>query len=366
MRAALLSLASLLIFPACNTAELYVGNTPHERFGPREAEPAPEEPVDPGADAAPPSAKDAAPNTKCSAFDPRSVAAQVGITPEQGETPYVNTLTKAKTKIDVMIYIMGAGGVLNTLKAKAQAGVKVRVLMDVGSRSINQKYADQLTAAGAQVAWSDPVFPYMHAKMLVVDDEEAVISTGNYLIYNIQDERNYQAIVRDPEDVQTMSALFEADWNRRSPDLQCTRLLVSPVNSKQRILDVINAAKKTLYIESMQLADWDVRNAVVARKRAGVDVRVILAAPSWVDTNTAAGQFLVQNQIAAKYLTTPEVHAKAIMTDGELAYIGSENLSSTSLTKNREVGLVLTKVEKAGIDAMVATFDKDWAAATSF
>jgi phosphatidylserine/phosphatidylglycerophosphate/cardiolipin synthase-like enzyme len=256
--------------------------------------------------------------------------------------------------------------VLNTLKAKAQAGVKVRVLMDVGSRSINQKYADQLTAAGAQVAWSDPAFPYMHAKMIVVDDEEAVISTGNYLIYNIQDERNYQAIVRDPEDVATMAGLFDADWNRKSPDLRCTRILVAPVNAKQRILDVINAAKKTLYIESMQFADWDVRNAVAARKRAGVDVRVLLAAPSWVDTNAAAGQFLTQNQIAAKYLTTPELHAKAIIADGEIAYVGSENLSSTSLTKNREVGIVLTKIEKTGIDAMTSTFDKDWAAGTAF
>ena len=55
---------------------------------------------------------------------------------------------------------------------------------------------------------------------------------------------------------------------------------------------------------------------------------------------------------------------KAIVADGARAYTGSENLSYTSLNKNREVGVVLT--EKLAISAMVTTFDKDWAIATPF
>jgi phosphatidylserine/phosphatidylglycerophosphate/cardiolipin synthase-like enzyme len=58
------------------------------------------------------------------------------------------------------------------------------------------------------------------------------------------------------------------------------------------------------------------------------------------------------------------VHVKSIVVDGARAYIGSENLSYTSLSKNREVGLGVT--DAAAITSIAHTFDADWAAATPF
>lgn len=95
----------------------------------------------------------------------------------------------------------------------------------------------------------------------------------------------------------------------------------------------------------MQLGDGDVRDALVARKKAGANVRAILADPGWIDANAEAAAFLAQNGIDARW-------------------VGSINLSWTSLTNNREVGLVVT--EKANIDAIRGTFEKHWATATPF
>jgi phosphatidylserine/phosphatidylglycerophosphate/cardiolipin synthase-like enzyme len=288
----------------------------------------------------------------------------VWVEPDAGEKPFVDVLAKAKTNIRVMVYLMGYGGILTTLEQKAKAGVKVQVILDASQINTNQKYMDMLTAAGAQVHWSDPSFTYMHAKVFVVDDAEAVISTGNYSLSQMKKERNYAARDTDPADVETLTALFDADWNKKAPDLKCTRLLVSPVNARQRLLDLIGSAKKTLDIESMQFADKDVRMAVAARHAAGVTVRVLLADPSWITTNADAAQFLMMNGIEARYLLSPTVHVKAIDVDGERAYLGSENLSYTSLTKNREVGVVT--LEADDLMLMGTTFDKDWAAATAF
>jgi phosphatidylserine/phosphatidylglycerophosphate/cardiolipin synthase-like enzyme len=55
---------------------------------------------------------------------------------------------------------------------------------------------------------------------------------------------------------------------------------------------------------------------------------------------------------------------KAIVVDGAAAYAGSENLSYTSLSKNREVGAIFD--EPANDAAMQATFATDWASATPF
>ena len=133
-----------------------------------------------------------------------------------------------------MIYEMGYGGILDTLKAKATAGVPVRVLLDQ-SREVasNQKYYDQLAAAGAQVKWSDPKFTYQHAKFFVVDRAVAVISTGNYSKdYSIDLERNFVATDRDPADVGDLVALFAADWGGIDPAMSCTRMVISPINSR--------------------------------------------------------------------------------------------------------------------------------------
>jgi len=114
----------------------------------------------------------------------------------------------------------------------------------------------------------------------------------------------------------------------------------------------------------MQFADTTVRSAVASRKAAGVDVRVILASPSWIDSNTYAATFLASNGIPARYLSAPSVHVKAMVADGTRAYAGSENLSYTSLHKNREVGVVMT--ETAAVATISSTFEKDWANATPF
>lgn len=300
----------------------------------------------------------------CDPSVPRTKPLEVFVLPDAGATPFVDVLSKAQKSIRVMVYEMGTGPIIDTLEAKAKAGVKVQIILDTSQADTNQKYMDRLKAAGADVIWSDTKFTYMHAKVLVVDGADAVISTGNYAAFRMGTERNYAIHDVDPADVDVLVKLFDADFSRSSPDLSCTRLVVSPVNSRDRIVSVIASAKTKMVVHSMQLADRDVRDALVAAKKAGVDIRVILAAPSWVDTNTEAAQFLAQNGIPARYTSTPGVHVKAITVDGKTAYAGSENLSYTSLSKNREVGVIVT--EPQNVATMDATFEKDWAIATPF
>lgn len=313
----------------------------------------------------PSSAPTTAPVTPaCSPLVPRTKPLEVAVMPEAGVTPFTSVLSRATKSIRVMVYQMGNGPILDTLEAKARAGVKVQIILDVAQNDTNEKYMTRLKAAGADVIWSDPTFQFMHAKLIVVDEKEAVISTGNYAAFRMNKERNFVVRDEDPADVDVLVKLFDADFQRKSPDLSCTRLLVSPVNAKQRLLDFIATAKTEVVVESMQLADDDVRKALAARKTAGATVRVLLADPSWIDANAGAAAFLAQNGIAARHMKEPGVHVKAVVVDGKTAYAGSINISWTSLTKNREVGVLITEASNVG--AMHATFEKDWATATPF
>jgi phosphatidylserine/phosphatidylglycerophosphate/cardiolipin synthase-like enzyme len=299
----------------------------------------------------------------CNATDPRSMSPEVYPTPESGEKPYVDVLNRAQHSIRVNSYLMGYGGILTALNAKAMAGVKVQVIFDKSEISANQKYYDMMMAAGAQVEWSDPQFTYAHAKYFVVDENEAVFSTGNYSFdYSINLERNFAVHLTDPADVSDLVTLFDADWARKTPDLSCTRLVISPVNSRARILAVINGAQSTLTIESMQLADSDVRAAIQARKTAGVDVQALIADAGWITANAEAATWLKSLGIPVKNI--PHLHTKVLVADGTMAYVGSENLSYTSLNKNREVGMITT--DPISIKPLTDTFAKDWAVGVDF
>jgi phosphatidylserine/phosphatidylglycerophosphate/cardiolipin synthase-like enzyme len=304
------------------------------------------------------------PFVACTPLAPRIAPIEVAALPEAGEAPYVSAIASAKTSVRVMAYLMGYGGVLSALEDKARAGVNVRVILDSSEKGTNQKYFSSLTKAGASVIWSDSQFPYMHAKVLVVDDSVAVISTGNYAKAFLLKGRDFAATDRDPEDVQNLVGLFESDWGRASPDLSCTRLLVAPVNARKRLLDFIGSAKSEILVESMQLSDHAARDALLARKKAGVSVRLILADPSWVEANTKAAEPLKEAGIDIRWLKEPAIHVKAIVIDHQAAYMGSENFSHTSLSKNREVGLLVDEVKN--IDLMARTFETDWAIATKF
>ena len=294
---------------------------------------------------------------------PGAAAVEVFATPEAGEQPYLDTLGRATQSIVVEIYLLGGVGIVDTLVTKAQAGVSVRLIADNGQRDTNQPYVDKLVAAGAKVVWSDPQFPYMHAKFFVVDKKEAIVSTGNFSKkYSILLERNFVARVTDSEDVADLVTLFEADWVRGAVPLACTRLLVSPINARQRLLALIQSAQTSLLIESMQFADGEVRDAVAERKRSGVAVRALLADAAWIDANDTAAKFLGSLGIPVKSI--PHLHTKMLVIDGKSAYLGSENLSYTSLSKNREVGVIVE--DAASLKPLVDTFEKDWSVGKSF
>ena len=69
---------------------------------------------------------------------------------------------------------------------------------------------------------------------------------------------------------------------------------------------------------------------------------------------------LSQQGVHVEILHRPYLHAKLILADGR-AFIGSENLSATSLEHNREVGMILRDSEL--VEQLQQQFDSDSAVA---
>ncbi len=309
------------------------------------------------ADAAPAEA-DAAPDLACDPYLPRDPAPELFIGPDGVLAPVLELINGANESIDILMYQFTIDSVVDALVAAQGRGVEVRVLLDP-DQTVNASAETRLVAGGVAVRDAPAMFTHAHSKVLIVDRARAIVMSANLNGFSISSERNYGVVLVDRDDVNDLAAVFESDWSGAPLDLVCTRLLVSPVNARQRIFELIAGAGATLDMAVMYISDSAVRDAVVARADAGVAVRVLLADPAWIDGNTATAAELEAAGIPVKFLKTDELHAKLIVADG-VAFVGSENLSYTSLTQNREVGVLVGEPGPAA--AVAGQFEADWAA----
>lgn len=299
---------------------------------------------------------------ECDPAGARQQAPDLLVGPEAWSTDIVPAIAEATTSIDMLMYQLSRDDAIDALVAAAtERQVAVRVVLD-RDQPVNQAAREELTAAGIEVRSSSPDFRFAHAKLLIIDHAAAVVMSGN-LNGSSAFERNYAVVDRDPDDLADAQAVFDADWEADGgaalePDLSCTRLLVSPINARDRLTALYTDADQHLDAELMSITDRSLLDTLERRAAAGVPVRVLLAVPSFVHANQATAAELAGHGIPVKFMA--HLHAKLVLADG-LAFVGSENMSTTSLDQNREVGLF---VDGDAAAAAAARFEADWAGGT--
>ncbi len=301
---------------------------------------------------------DAQDGVGCGAYTPRTPVAEVFIGPDGLEQRLIDEMDSATQRLDVLMYLMTENSFVNAIERAHSRGVAVRVMLDFDHAG-NDNARSELLTAGVPLHDAAPIgFTHAHTKSIVVDDH-AVIMSANLIYNSMHLERNYGVIDRDPEDVGDLENIIDSDWaaDGSYPDLACTRLIVSPVNSRQRLLDHINGAQQTLDLTIMYITDSGVLQAIIDRYQAGVAVRVLLADPTDITSNVDTITTLQNANVPVRVMKAFQLHAKMIVADG-VPFVGSENLSSTSLTRNREVGVMVDDDTQA---AKIRTqVDADW------
>ncbi len=300
----------------------------------------------------------------CTTLAPRTSTPEVFVGPQQWEQSIEDAIDSASTSLDVQMYLFTVTDIATHIISAQQRGVAVRVLLD--PHEPNSVVQAKLTAANVPNHTDPTYFTFAHAKYMIIDKDTAVILSGNFNAgavdtTDVNGERNYGFLDHDLDDVADLQAIYESDWAAAAePDLSCTRLIVSPINSKDRIIAHVNTAMSTLDIEVLYLDDTDVQNAVLAAATRGATVRIILSDPSKNPQNTAVQKMFNGKGITTKILLTNYLHTKMIQADG-VALVGSENMSENSLTMNREVGALIFESEPAAI--IHTQYEADWASA---
>lgn len=244
--------------------------------------------------------------------------------------------------------------IVRALQRAAAQGVAVYVLLDphpYGMGNQPAQMASSLQASGISVRWTSRAFYYTHAKFFVVDDRLAVVSTANFSQAAFSRNRELLVFDRRRMDVHDLSNLFRTDWDHIPSGHHNADLVVAP-GSRPVLAAFLQRARRSIDVYAEEVADPQLDRLLIRLSRQ-VRVQVLLA----VGYRSPGLTQLIKGGVAVRGLQYPYVHAKMFLEDGRTAFLGSENLSPTSLDSNREVGILLRGATVAQASTI---FDRDW------
>jgi cardiolipin synthase A/B len=271
------------------------------------------------------------------------------IQPEDGVSPVVRAIDTARKTIDIVIFRFDRALIEKALKEAVTRGVAVRALIahtNKGGEKTLRKLEQRLLEAGATVSRTADDLARYHGKLMIVDGRYLHVYGFNYTRLDMEKSRSFGIVTRDRRIVQEAMKLFEADAVRQSYTPAHRRLVVSPENSRALLTAFIKGAKKELLIYDTQVTDNAIQRVLRERADAGVEVRIIgkLEKP-------LAG-------VKVRKLDDLRLHVRAIVRDGDAAFVGSQSLRKLELEGRREVGIIVGNA--AVVRKIQATFEEDW------
>jgi phosphatidylserine/phosphatidylglycerophosphate/cardiolipin synthase-like enzyme len=282
------------------------------------------------------------------------------VEPSDDGQALVAAINGATKSVHMTMYLLSSSAVINALISAKNKGRDVHVLLNktfpMGQGSNSSVYS-QLQSAGVTVGYAPAGYELTHEKCVIVDGTTAWIMTMNATQSSPTDNREYLVVDTDADDVAEAETIFQADAANTNPVLAAgAKLVVAPTNARPRLQTLINGAKTTIDIESEELSDSTLVPLLAAKADAGVKIRIVLANTTPSAAQQTAVTTLKAHKVTVLSLATPYVHAKALVADGTLAYVGSANFTAASLTSNRELGVIFsTATEIAKVSSTIAS-----------
>lgn len=293
---------------------------------------------------------------------------------EGNHQPLIDAINASQSSVKMVIFHINDRAVEKALIDAVSRGVRVQVIVDRLSLLLPPFMFSKrrLTKGGVEVIKSTKGFRISHQKSCVIDNRIAFVTSMN-LTNNFDETRDWGVITRDPLVIAEMNRVFDTDLENsqsgqgNTPSLENPHLLWSPVNAEQRLVALIQSAKKTIIAQVENLGNESIQTALEEAAQRGIDVRLISPLCDMniqADLNVPFSKAMFKKGVRAHLMPGPEtperpyMHSKMMVADSHAAYVGSINFSDNSLRNSREAGIIFSN-EKA-IATMTSEFEKDW------
>lgn len=271
------------------------------------------------------------------------------VQPGDGIAPIVQAISRARKKVEIIIFRCDRGEIEHALANAVARGVEVHALIAYTNRGGEKNLRElemRLLAAGVTVSRSDDDLIRYHGKMMLIDRRHLFVLAFNFTFLDIERSRSFGIVTTNRRHVQEAIKLFEADARRNSYTAGSPTFLVSPVNARKELASFLKGARKELLIYDPEVSDPAMIRLLEARSKAGVEIRII-------------GAISKRSEILkAKKLTHVRLHTRTIVRDRKQAFIGSQSLRTLELDARREVGIIFR--DPQAVAQIAATFCEDW------
>jgi len=296
------------------------------------------------------------------------------VTPDDGNKQLIEAFNSATKTIQVGIFGISSQDIADSLVTAQKRGVHVTVICDSYCESNPKRLAitNQLRDSGAAVYIASTGFSITHWKMFVIDQKLAFISTMNFIARHDQ-MRDMGVFVTNPSIIKEMLAVYNADIENSknqttiTPTLTQPNLLWSPVNSEDKLVQLINTADSSIEIWIENMGNKKIHSALANAVKRNVNVRVLTSLCGMGMPVASAHEVLkqligmgirVQGMPYPATNDAPYIHAKTINVDHQVVFLGSENFSNNSLLSSRELGIIF---KDANIQQRMADlYESDW------
>ena len=272
------------------------------------------------------------------------------VQPDDGLEPILKAIKRASRSLDLIIFRFDLKPVEKAIEAAVERGVVVRALIahtNSGGEKRLRQLEQRMLDAGVTVSRTADDLVRYHGKIMVVDRSTLHVLGFNYTGLDLK-SRSFGLVARDRRYVQEAIRLLDADAAKQDFEPASDSLVVSPENAREQLATFIKRAKRQLFIWDPKVSDPQMIRLLQHRAKSGVDVRVIgKLAKRGGDTIRVA-------KFAGKRL-----HVRAMVRDGDRAFVGSQSLRALELDGRREVGM-LTKDSKV-VKKLLEIFEADWA-----
>lgn len=269
-------------------------------------------------------------------------------------------IKQAKHSIKFEVYTFTHRKLANLLINKAKQGVIVQGIIEetpYKRKKVNNYIVKLFKENHIPIKLYKKPKSYLHQKSLIIDNSNVWILTGNFTYSGLYNQRNFAYQTNDKGIIKNITQLFQDDWKNSLPVSLSKQLVISPINSAEKIKDLIDSSKHGLWIYAINLSDKQIWTSLEnAAQNQEVELMISKDFPEKL------AKHLCKNHLKLHQLIKPKQHAKVIIQDvydsNSNAYIGSANLSYTSLHRNRELG-VITKNPRV-TEKLIKQFKEDW------
>ena len=276
---------------------------------------------------------------------------------------------------------------LDALESAVHRGVKIMLMIEKnltdpekkeGNESI--KPGDALAVyqnLGVQLISCPQLFGASHIKVLVADDLYSIVGTTNFdKKFDEQKDvvtRDFAILMTNSEIITELKNVLLADAENKvitlpnykvSDMTSLYKLTWGPEQQRQHFLEMIDYAKKSIEIYQQDLQDPEIVNHLVTASKKGLTIRILMSeypfGKKHGNKNKLSQQMISDAGGQVKLTSVPplHIHAKVLIIDDTLMYVGSCNFFPHSIDEDRQVGLITR--DKKHLNRFLEVFEKDW------